>query len=480
MAPITTREEAAQLIKDEDIRFVSVRFTDLIGVQQQFTVPSDQFINEAFDTGMFFDGSSIQGFQAINESDMKLVPDVETCYIDPFRTHKTLVCNFSIVDPYTDEPYSRDPRQVALKAEAYLRSTGIADTVYFAPEAEFFIFDKVRFSNEMHRSFFDVDSSEASWNSGLDNNGPADPDSPNSGFKQHIKGGYFPVPPTDHYQDLRDQMVANLQDAGLILERSHHEVANAQQEINYRFNTLTHAGDDLMKYKYIVHETAAQAGKAVTFMPKPMAGDNGTGMHCHQSLWKDGVPLFYSEEGYGGLSDLARWYIGGLIEHASSVLAFTNPTTNSYHRLVPGYEAPVNLVYSARNRSAAIRIPVAGSSPAAKRIEFRVPDPSSNPYLAFSAQLMAGLDGIENRIEPPAPVDKDIYELPPEEHDALKQVPASLSEAIDALEADNDFLTQGDVFTPDLINAWIDIKRGEIDRARLVPTPLEYEMYFHI
>ena len=296
-----------------------------------------------------------------------------------------------------------------------------------------------------------------------------------------VKKGYFPVPPIDHTQDLRDDMVANLQKVGLILERSHHEVAGAgQQEINYRFNSLQHAGDDLMKYKYVVHETAALAGKAATFMPKPIAGDNGTGMHCHQSLWKDGKPLFYDEKNYGGLSDLARWYIGGLIKHSSSVLAFTNPSLNSYHRLVPGFEAPVNLVYSARNRSAAIRIPLAGTSPAAKRIEFRAPDPSCNPFLAFSAQLMAGLDGILNHIEPPAPVDKDLYELPPEEHAGIKQVPSSLAEAMDALEEDHDFLTAGDVFTDDLIDTWISIKRGEIDQARLAPTPLEYELYFHI
>ncbi|MDN6554707.1 MAG: type I glutamate--ammonia ligase, partial [Bifidobacterium mongoliense] len=322
------------------------------------------------------------------------------------------------------------------------------------------------------------DSIEAPWNSGRDYE---EDGTPNLGFKTRIKGGYFPTAPQDHNQDLRDDMVANLQKAGLSLERSHHEVAGAgQQEINYRYNSLQFAGDDLMKYKYIVHETAAQAGKVVTFMPKPIADDNGTGMHCHQSLWKDGKPLFYDERGYGGLSDIARWYVGGLIKHAASVRAFTNPSMNSYHRLVPGYEAPVNLVYSARNRSAAIRIPLAGTAPSAKRIEFRAPDPSSNPFLAFSAQMMAGLDGVLNHIEPPAPVDKDLYELPPEEHAGIKQVPGSLTEALHALEEDHDILTAGNVFTDDLIETWLDLKHGELDLARLAPTPLEYELYFNI
>ena len=428
MTALETKADAEALINKEGIEYVSVRFTDLIGVQQHFTVPASEFLKDAFTDGMPFDGSSVEGFQAINESDMKLVPDVSTAFVDPFRKHKTLDVAFSIVDPL--------------------------------------------------RSFYEVDSIEAPWNSGVDTE---DDGTPNIAFKNRVKRGYFPVPPIDHTQDLRDDMVANLQKVGLILERSHHEVAGAgQQEINYRFNSLQHAGDDLMKYKYVVHETAALAGKAATFMPKPIAGDNGTGMHCHQSLWKDGKPLFYDEKNYGGLSDLARWYIGGLIKHSSSVLAFTNPSLNSYHRLVPGFEAPVNLVYSARNRSAAIRIPLAGTSPAAKRIEFRAPDPSCNPFLAFSAQLMAGLDGILNHIEPPEPVDKDLYELPPEEHAGIKQVPSSLAEAMDALEEDHDFLTAGDVFTDDLIETWIGIKRGEIDQARLAPTPLEYELYFHI
>lgn len=475
---LTSKEDAQAFIANEHVAYVSINFTDLIGVQQHFNVPVDEFLSSAFEDGMPFDGSSIRGFQAINESDMKLVPDITTAYLDPFRKHKTLNVTFSIVDPLTDEPYSRDPRQVAAKAESYLKATGIADTASFAPEAEFFIFDKVRFENSMQRSFYEVDCIEAPWNTGVDFEHDG---SQNIGFKNSVKGGYFPMAPNDHYQDLRDDMVATLQQVGLILERAHHEVGGAgQQEINYRYNSLQHAGDDLMKYKYIIHEVAARAGKVATFMPKPIAGDNGSGMHCHQSLWKNGKPLFYDELGYGGLSDMARWYIGGLIEHAGAVLAFTNPSLNSYHRLVPGFEAPVNLVYSARNRSAAIRIPLSGTSPAAKRIEFRAPDPSSNPFLAFSAQLMAGLDGILNHIEPPAPIDKDLYELPPEEHEGIAQVPGSLSESLDALEDDHDFLVAGDVFTTDLLETWIDIKRSEINLARLAPTPLDYELYLNI
>lgn len=477
MTALETKEDLEALINTEGVEYISVRFTDLLGGQQHFTVPASEFLKDAFTDGEPFDGSSIRGFQAIENSDMKLVPDVSTAFLDPFRKHKTLVVSHSVVDPITMEPYSRDPRQVAAKAEAYIKSTGVADTACFAPEAEFFLFDSVRYENTMQRSFYEVDSVEAPWNTGAEVEADG---SPNIGFKNRVKGGYFPPAPQDHNQDLRDDMVANLQKVGLILERSHHEVGGAgQQEINYRFNTLMHAGDDLQKYKYVVHETAFEAGKAVTFMPKPIAGDNGTGMHCHQSLWKDGKPLFFDENGYGGLSDIARWYIGGLIKHASSVLAFTNPSLNSYKRLVPGYEAPTNLVYSARNRSAAIRIPFAGTAPAAKRIEFRVPDPSCNPFLAFSAQLMAGMDGVLNHIEPPAPVDKDIYELPPEELDNMKHVPASLGEALDALEEDNDFLTAGDVFTTDLLETWVSLKRNEIDQQRLAPTPLEYELYFN-
>ncbi|MDR1118577.1 MAG: type I glutamate--ammonia ligase [Bifidobacteriaceae bacterium] len=472
----TSPDEALAFVRSEGVEFVDVRFCDLPGIMQHFTIPAKAFTAQAFAEGLMFDGSSIRGFQAIHESDMKLIPDVQTAFVDPFRARKTLVVNFSIVDPFTGEPYSRDPRNVAAKAEAYLAATGIADTAYFAPEAEFYIFDDVRYETNEHESFYFIDSSEAWWNTGRKEEGG------NLAYKTRVKGGYFPVSPSDQMADLRDEMVHLLARSGLTMERAHHEVGTAgQQEINYEFSTLLHAGDDLMKFKYIIRNTAWQAGKTATFMPKPIFGDNGSGMHCHQSLWANGDPLFFDERGYGGLSDVARWYIGGLLAHAPAVLAFTNPTVNSYHRLVPGFEAPVNLVYSQRNRSACIRIPVTGSSPKAKRIEFRVPDPSSNPYLAFSAQLMAGLDGVKNRTEPPEPVDKDLYELPPAEHAQIQQVPGSLPEVLDALEADQDFLTEGDVFTPDLIATWIDYKRTrEVDPLRLRPHPHEFELYYDI
>ncbi len=469
-------EEAIAFTRNEGVEFIDVRFVDLPGVWQHFNIPVSQFGEDSFTDGLMFDGSSIRGFQAIHESDMKLVPDVKTAFIDPFRKRKTLVMNFSIVDPFTDEPYSRDPRTIAAKAEAYLASTGIADTAFFAPEAEFYVFDDVKFITNQHESYYSIDSVEAAWNTGREEEGG------NLGYKTRYKGGYFPVSPSDRFADLRDDMVDVLGQVGLDVERAHHEVGTAgQQEINYRFNTLLHAADDLMKFKYVIRNVAFNAGKSVTFMPKPIFGDNGSGMHSHQSLWQNGDPLFYDEKGYGGLSDVARWYIGGLLKHAPSLLAFTNPSVNSYRRLVPGYEAPVNLVYSARNRSACIRIPITGSSPKAKRVEFRVPDPSANPYLAFSAQLLAGIDGIKNRIEPAAPIDKDLYELPPEEHAQIAQVPASLDAVLDNLEADHEFLTQGDVFSEDLIATWIDYKRrNEVDPVRLRPTPHEFELYYDI
>ncbi|WP_380167892.1 type I glutamate--ammonia ligase [Jannaschia sp. R86511] len=469
-------EEVLKYIADEGVEFVDVRFIDLPGVMQHFTLPAAAFDMSAFEDGQMFDGSSIRGFQAIHESDMKLIPDPATAYIDPYRVAKTLVITHSIVDPFTSEPYSRDPRQVAAKAELYLKGTGIADTAFFGPEAEFYVFDDVRFETKPNTGYYEIDSIEAQWNTARQEEGG------NRGYKTRYKSGYFPVSPTDHQADLRDEMVKTLQAVGLEMERAHHEVGAAgQAEINYKFNTLLHAGDDLMKFKYVVKNTAWKNGKTATFMPKPVFGDNGSGMHAHQSLWKDGEPLFYDEAGYGGLSDMARWYIGGLLAHAPAVLAFTNPTVNSYHRLVPGFEAPVNLVYSARNRSAAIRIPITGTSPKAKRIEFRAPDPSSNPYLAFSAMLMAGLDGIQNRIEPPAPVDKDLYELPPEEHANIQQVPTTLPEVLKALEADHDFLTEGDVFTPDLIETWIDWKtQNEVLPIQSRPHPHEFELYYDI
>ncbi|MFM8240923.1 MAG: type I glutamate--ammonia ligase, partial [Actinomycetota bacterium] len=412
----------------------------------------------------------------IHESDMKLMPDPTTAFIDPFRAAKTLVVNHSILDPFTDEPYSRDPRGIAAKAEAYLKSTGIADTVYFGPEAEFYIFDDVRFETRQNAGYYYLDSIEGAWNSGREEDGG------NLGYKTRYKGGYFPVPPVDHFADLRDEMVQALQQVGLDVERAHHEVGTGgQAEINYRFNSLQRAADEVMMFKYVIKNVAWANGKSVTFMPKPLFGDNGSGMHCHQSLWKNGEPLFYDERGYGGLSEMARWYIGGLLAHAPSLLALTNPTVNSYHRLVPGFEAPVNLVYSARNRSACIRIPVTGTNPKAKRIEFRVPDPSCNPYLAFAAMLLAGLDGIKNKIEPPAPVDKDLYELPPDELAEITQVPGSLPEVLDALEADNDYLQVGGVFPADLIETWIDFKRtNEVDPIRLRPHPHEFELYYDI
>ncbi|GAB4086156.1 type I glutamate--ammonia ligase [Myceligenerans cantabricum] len=469
-------EEAIAFTRNEGVEFVDVRFIDLPGVMQHFNIPVEQFDEDSFTEGLMFDGSSIRGFQAIHESDMKLVPDVSTAFVDPFRKAKTLVMNFSIVDPFTNEAYARDPRNIAAKAEAYLRSTGIADTAFFAPEAEFYIFDDVKFGTSQSESFYSIDSEEAWWNTGREEEGG------NLGYKTRYKGGYFPTSPSDRFADLRDDMVKTLGTVGLSVERAHHEVGTAgQQEINYRFNTLLHAADDLMKFKYVIKNVAFEAGKSATFMPKPIFGDNGSGMHSHQSLWLGGEPLFYDEKGYGGLSDTARWYLGGILKHAPSLLAFTNPSMNSYHRLVPGFEAPVNLVYSARNRSASIRIPITGSSPKAKRIEFRAPDPSSNPYLAFSAMLLAGIDGIKNKIEPPAPVDKDLYELPPEEHALIPQVPTSLPEVLDALEADHDFLLAGDVFTEDLIATWIDYKReNEVDPIRLRPHPHEFELYYDI
>lgn len=472
----STPEEVLTFIKDEDVKFVDIRFCDLPGVMQHFNVPAKSLDEDFFTEGQAFDGSSIRGFQAIHESDMKLLPDVKTAYLDPFRAEKTLIMNFSIVDPFTDEPYSRDPRNIAIKAEAYLRSTGIADTAYFGAEAEFYVFDDIRYANNAQTSFYAIDSVEAAWNSGREEEGG------NRGYKTAFKGGYFPVPPVDHFADTRDRICLNLDRVGLEVERSHHEVGTAgQQEINYKFNTLLHSGDDIMKFKYVVKNTVWEEGKTATFMPKPIFGDNGSGMHTHQSLWKDGKPLFYDEQGYGGLSDIARWYIGGLLKHAPALLAFTNPSANSYHRLVPGFEAPVNLVYSARNRSACIRIPIAGTSPKAKRIEFRIPDPSANPYLAFAAQLMAGLDGIKNRIEPPEPIDKDLYELPPEEHEQIEQVPCTLEEVLAALENDHEFLLEGDVFTEDLIRTWIDWKtENEVAPLRLRPHPYEFEMYFSI
>ncbi|MDN5564658.1 L-glutamine synthetase [Luteococcus japonicus] len=468
-------EDLLAYIKDEGIESVDVRFCDLPGVMQHFTVPAAAFDEAVFEEGLSFDGSSIKGFTRIHESDMALMPDPTTAFIDPFRVSKTLVVNFFVHDPITKEPFSRDPRNIAKKAESYFASTGLGDAVFFAPEAEFYVFDDVRFQTKTNGSFYEIDSEAGAWNTGRVEEGG------NRGYKVKLKGGYFPVSPVDHFCELRDEIVAHMEKLGMQTERAHSEVGTGgQAEINWRFDTLTASADKVMLFKYLVKNTAWVNGKTATFMPKPIFGDNGSGMHVHSSLWNDGTNLFYDENGYGQLSDLARWYIGGILKHAPSLLAFTNPSTNSYHRLVPGFEAPVNLVYSARNRSACMRIPLTGSNAKAKRVEFRCPDPSANPYLAFSAMLMAGLDGIQNRIEPPEPIDKDLYELPPEEHAQVAQVPASLEEALKNLEDDHEYLLQGDVFTPDLIETWIQIKRADIDEIRQRVHPYEFDLYFAI
>ena len=474
-----TPQEVLKLAQDSGTEFVDLRFCDLPGVMQHFSVPLHQLTEETFTEGFGFDGSSIRGFQEIQESDMLLMPDPNTVVIDPFREHPTMNLNCFVVDPITGESYTRDPRYVAKKAEEYVKGTGIADTAYFGPEAEFYVFDQVRFDQNSHSGYYFLDATEGVWNSGREYELDG---SPNLGYKPRYKEGYFPVPPMDQAQDLRSEMVKVLEHVGIEIEVQHHEVGTAgQAEIDMRFDTLLTMADKLMLYKYVVKNVAWQRGKSVTFMPKPLFQDNGSGMHVHQSLWKGGEPLFFDEKGYAGLSDLARWYIGGLLAHAPAVLAFTNPTTNSYKRLVPGYEAPVNLVYSQRNRSASVRSPLYSKSPKAKRIEFRCPDPSANPYLAFAALLMAGLDGIQNKTEPPTPVDRDLYDLPPEELAAVPQVPGSLDEALNALEADHDFLLRGGVFTQDVIDTWIAYKReNEIDAMRLRPHPWEFYLYYDI
>jgi len=471
-----TPADVLSVVESEGYEFVDLRFCDLPGQVQHFTVPARELTEDSFDAGFGFDGSSIRGFQAIQESDMILLPDPTTAVADVFRSRKTLILYCFVNDPLTGAPYDKDPRYIAKKAEDYLISTGVADTSYWGPEAEFYIFDDVRFGQNQHSGYYYVDSEEGAWNSGT-----AEPDG-NKGYKPRYKEGYFPVPPTDHFQDLRSEMTHNLEAAGIRIEVQHHEVGTAgQAEIDMRYDTLLRTADNVTLYKYIVKNTAWATGKSVTFMPKPIFEDNGSGMHTHQSLWKGGEALFFDESGYAGLSDLARWYIGGLLEHAPAILAFAAPTTNSYHRLVPGYEAPVNLVYSSRNRSAAIRIPQYSQSPGAKRLEFRCPDPSCNPYLAFSAMLMAGLDGIARRVEPHEPVDKDIYDLPPAELAGLPSVPGSLDEALAALEADHDFLLTGGVFTKGLVDAWIEYKREhEIDPVRLRPHPYEFHLYYDI
>lgn len=468
--------EVIELAKKNDVKFVDLKFIDLPGLWQHTTLPVARLDEALFEDGIQFDGSSIRGWQPINASDMTMIPDPESAKLDPFFAHPTISLVCSVYDPITKQPYSRDPRYIAKKAEAYLRQTGIGDTAFMGPEAEFFVFDDVRFDQSKgNEGYYYLDSAEGSWNSGRE-------EYPNLGYKTRSKEGYFPVPPTDTLANLRMEIMLALEASGIEVEVGHHEVASGGQcEIGMKFNRLLPCGDQLMWFKYVVKNIARKHGKSATFMPKPLFGDNGSGMHTHQSLWSDGKPLFYDESGYGGLSDIARWYIGGLLKHAPAVLAFTNPTLNSYRRLIPGFEAPVNLVYSAGNRSASIRIPITGTNPKAKRIEFRAPDASGNPYLAFAAQMMAGLDGIKNRIEPHEPVDKDLYELPPEEAKNIPQVPGSLEEALQALEADHEFLTAGNVFTMDLIETWVSYKRSnEIIPAAQRPTPFEYELYYSV
>jgi len=447
---------------------------DFPGQMQHFAIPASKLDEETFEEGIGFDGSSIRGWQAIHESDMLMLPDPATALIDPFYKAKTLVLQCDIADPITRERYSRCPRYIAQKAENYMKSTGIADVAYFGPEAEFFIFDDIRFDQNAHSGYYFIDSDEGIWNSGRVEN-------PNLGYKPRHKEGYFPVPPTDSQEDIRAEMVKIMMACGLDIEAEHHEVATAgQAEIDMMFDSLLSMSDKLMLFKYIIKNVAKSHNKTVTFMPKPIFADNGSGMHTHQSLWKDNKPLFAGDK-YAGLSDAALYYIGGLLKHAAALTALCNPTTNSFKRLVPGYEAPVNLAYSSRNRSAAIRIPMYSPSPKAKRVEYRTPDPSCNPYLAFSAMLMAGLDGIQNKIDPGQPLDKNIYDLPPEELAQVPSVPGTLEEALDALESDCDFLFKGDVFTEDVVKTWIAYKRdNEVDALRLRPHPYEFFLYYDV
>jgi glutamine synthetase len=468
-----TPQEVLALAKDNGVKIVDLRLCDLPGMMQHFSIPVGQLTDDGFTDGYGFDGSSIRGFQAINESDMLLIPDPRTAVLDPFRDVPTLNINCFIEDPITREPYSRDPRYIARKAEDRLLASGIADASFLGPELEFFIFDTARYDQNQHEGYYHIDSSEGIWGSG-------DPGA--RGYRPRYKEGYFPVPPTDQFQDLRSEMILLMADMGIDVEVQHHEVGTAgQAEIDMRFSPLLEMADKVMNYKYVVKNAAWRRGKTATFMPKPVWADNGSGMHVHSSLWKGGEPLFFDEAGYGGLSETARHYVGGILKHAPALLAFCAPTTNSYRRLVPGYEAPINLVYSKRNRSAACRIPMYSNSPKAKRVEFRCPDPSANPYLAFPAMLQAGLDGIVHSIEPPPPIDKDIYDLDPEEHAKLNHVPGSLEAVLDALEADHAFLLEGGVFTKDVIETWVDYKRTkEVDQIRLRPHPWEFMLYYDV
>jgi glutamine synthetase len=462
-----------QFVKDNGVKLLDLRFTDLPGLWHHVSYPISELSESSFEEGFGMDGSSIRGWAAIHESDMLLMPDPATMVLDPFTEVSTLVMICDVVDPVTKQRYDKDPRYIAKKADLYLQSTGLADSAYIGPELEFFIFDNVRFDQRENQGFYFIDAEEGRWNSGREEN--------NLGYRPRYKEGYFPVPPTDHYQDLRTEMMLTLQNCGVDMECHHHEVATGgQAEIDMRFCPMLKMADNVMLYKYVVRNVANQYGKTVTFMPKPLFQDNGSGMHVHQSLWKGGKPLF-AGDGYAGLSQMALWYIGGLIAHGPALAAIIAPTTNSYKRLVPGFEAPVNLAYSRRNRSAACRIPMYSASPKAKRVEFRPPDPSANPYLAFAALLMAGLDGIENKIDPGQPLDKDIYDLGPEELAKVPSMPGSLEDALDALEADHQFLLKGDVFTEQLLRTFIDYKREkEVQAIKLRPHPYEFALYYDI
>ncbi len=457
-------------IKDDDVAYVDIRFTDPRGKLQHVTVISDEVDEDFLEEGFMFDGSSIAGWKGIEKSDMKLMPDTSSAYMDPFYAEKTLCVHCNVLEPDTNEHYERDPRGTATKAEAYLKSSGVGDQSFWGPEAEFFLFDDVRFANSINKVSYEVDAADGSWNTDTEY------EMGNMGHRPGIKGGYFPVNPTDAAQDMRSEMLSTMKAIGMKVDKHHHEVASCQHELGLIFGTLTQQADDLQKYKYIIHNVAAAYGKTATFMPKPIAGDNGTGMHVNQSIWKDGKPLF-AGSGYADLSDEAIYYIGGVLKHAKALNAFTNPSTNSYKRLIPGFEAPVLLAYSARNRSASCRIPWT-ESPKAKRVETRFPDPSANPYLCFSALLMAGLDGIKNKIHPGEPAEKDLYDLPPEELAEIPTVCGSLREAMGALEADHDFLLQGDVFTKDQIEGYMDLKWEEIYNYEHTPHPVEFEMYY--
>ncbi len=469
-----TPKEVLEMAKAEGAKVVDVRFMDFPGVWQHMTIPMGELDESTFEDGIGFDGSSIRGWQPIHASDMLLIPDPATAKIDPFYEAPTLVLIGDIVDPLTREPYTRDPRHIARKAENYLKTTGLGDTAYIGPEAEFFIFDDIRFDSDRMSAFYAIDSIEGIWNSGRD-------EGPNLGYKPRHKEGYFPVPPMDKFQDLRTEMLLVLESLGIDVEAQHHEVATAgQAEIDMRFKPLLQMADQLMWFKYVLKNVAYRHGHTVTFMPKPLFEDNGTGMHTHISIWKDGQPVFAGDK-YAGVSQEALYAIGGILKHCKALCAFTNPTTNSYKRLVPGFEAPVNLAYSSRNRSAAVRIPMYSTSPKAKRIEFRTPDPSCNGYLAFSAMLMAAIDGIENKIDPGDPLDKDIYGLPPEELDRIPSAPGSLEEALEALNEDNEFLRKGDVFSDDAIQMWVDYKlENEVNPVRLRPHPHEFFLYYDI